>query len=149
MLVSPDMRAQSSAPTSLPAMMPAGQTSHDFDVLLERLRHDLDVPYRSTLRSTRNLLVSITPEGQGRGDSHQVLPLRVALETYESGEYIARLVADRSFSGHGHSVEEAVQDLAELILHDLVFYSGTPEDQLTGDAKQKKAMLEGLFAWRP
>lgn len=147
MIVDLDVRGTGYGTTSLQTESDRCPLAIDFDLQVQRLREGADSLPKTPL-SVSNLLLTIDVDRHDLGGPFRTRPLRVALEEYEASEYIARLTADETFSSYAQSVEEAMNELVHLILHDLAFYTTTPDTELSGDAKRKKAMLQDLFAQR-
>lgn len=78
---------------------------------------------------------------QSRPDS---LPLNLVVEYWHDG-VLARLECDPSFTGSGDTFEEAVNDLVDLIHHDIQFYESTPESQLEIKSIDQREWLRRVF----
>lgn len=144
MLTSIDVHGWHNRPTSLDSALPVSSLDADFEVDVRRLRQELD-KHDPRPSQVRNVLIAAAPDLRSAEIPSLLRPLRVTVEEFGQEGAIAFLTADKSFSGFGNSLREAVRDLMDLLLHDFKFYESTPDDALTADALESKDMLRELF----
>lgn len=145
MLASIDTQNWNQRPTSLGTALSKRSLDADFEAQLRHLRQE---PQEQIARPSqvRNFLITAEPGAQGEVMLTLSRPLRVTVEDYRQQGVIAFLTSNKSFSGYGSSLPEAVDELMSLLLHDYRFYQSTPDKDLTADALDCKAMLRELFA---
>lgn len=144
MLASIDTPRPNHRPTGLDSAFSSRSLDADFEVQLRHIRQEaLEQIARPSL--VRNFLITSDPGALGEGVLALTRPLRVTVEEYGREGVIAFLATDKSFSGYGSGLPEAVSELMDLLLHDFEFYESTPDVALTADAFERKTMLRELF----
>jgi hypothetical protein len=117
------------------------------DKILSRLKSEV-IPSKPS--RVHNILLEFSAVTLGNTRTYQSLPVRVVVEEYASTkEFIAYWTENRTFSGYGSSIEDALSELADNLLHDFVFYAGKKEKELTTDAREVKRSLQSIVKIKP